>query len=426
VLARNEAIANARTWWTKLSDAGVEAISESGTSPLAMFTFARILRGWTWTAENLTAADVADYIERMYALGCPADAPTDNAWDELGLNESGDGRAEFLDAWNKVRLPIGVKLFDYALEAAKKHPFIPTVQHSPKYVQFVSIAAHLQRCRRKGQAILLPVEHLAAQLGVSAMNISRYRVWAMEAGILKSTSAAAFRAGVATTFLFQLRQFDATGHQLATPAEEEEVRRRQAAKVAAGRARAAQGKRDKGRYVSRKVTSRALIIESPDQHNVNHRLTAPGAASGTPPAERPAQSPAEASETLIKDYSKSNHRLIRDYSEGRSLRDAPASPASSNHPSAGTAGTTSASCSPGGSAPPAPPRSEYDARWKAYRAMSPEEQVAHLLKVAKSSAVATPHLFTCHCPTCRPPICGLPGHVVGCLCDVAKQMRGER
>ncbi len=62
--------------------------------------------------------------------------------------------------------------------------------------------------------IALPVIRWARWLGVSAMMISTYRRWGVEAGILRPTAAASREKRRASEFVFELSLFDENGRQL--------------------------------------------------------------------------------------------------------------------------------------------------------------------------------------------------------------------
>jgi hypothetical protein len=179
-----------------------------------MFSFARRLRAWTWPP-NTTAAGVATYLENSYVRYCMTTGENvGDIWDVLGLGESGDPRAEFIVAWERVRVPEGHGLWETVEPNARQYPYIPTVAPSRKYVQFVSLAAHLQRARAQGQTILLPVGRLASMLGTTPQMVSVYRRWAVDAGILNEVQRPDRERRRATEFVFMLDQFDAKRRQL--------------------------------------------------------------------------------------------------------------------------------------------------------------------------------------------------------------------
>jgi hypothetical protein len=155
----------------------------------------------------MTAADVVRHVEDTYE---EATGETGSgAWDELGLNLSGDPPAAFIVAWERVRVPEGQGLWETVTANARTYPFIPKIAPSVKYVHFVSLAAHLQRARAPGQRIMLPVRRFASILGVTPQMISVYRRWAVAAGILIEVMAADPARKRATEYLVALDQFDA-------------------------------------------------------------------------------------------------------------------------------------------------------------------------------------------------------------------------
>jgi hypothetical protein len=192
------------------AEAKWEAIREAAAAEETIFEFARTLRAWTWTGQP-TGEGVARYIEEVFMRYGPA--PGD-VWDVLGLESlSGDLRAEFIAAFNSIRVAAGMGLWETAAANADARPFIPTVAPSRKYVRFVSLAGHLQRARAPGQWILLPVHRLASMLGVTARMVSQYRRWATEEGILREVQPHSRPDKRATRFIFNLDQFGADGRQ---------------------------------------------------------------------------------------------------------------------------------------------------------------------------------------------------------------------
>ena len=150
-------------------------------------------------------------------------APGD-AWKVLGLHcHSGDLRAEFIAAFDTIRVPAGRGLWETAAANADARPFIPIYAPSPKYVRFVSLAGHLQRARKPGQLIMLPVHRLASTLGVTPRMISQYRHWAIEAGILRVMQPHSRADKRATRFVFNLDHFAADGRERSGPVLHREV-----------------------------------------------------------------------------------------------------------------------------------------------------------------------------------------------------------
>jgi hypothetical protein len=128
----------------------------------------------------------------------------------VGIADEDQGRDEFRGTWDKIRCPAGSDPLAAAVEKARKNPItIPEDwRYSNGYVLFVAVAAWLQQAQ-PDQPILLPCRKLAKLMGVSAMQISRYREWAVEDGLLIVTKASRYNAdkgrGEATEFRLKYR-----------------------------------------------------------------------------------------------------------------------------------------------------------------------------------------------------------------------------
>jgi hypothetical protein len=197
--------AQAEAAWVALRDAAEDAEN--------MFDFARALRAWPWP-ENVEAEDVATYIERVYKNDCRLRGrKLDDVWSLLDRGPSGDPRADFIDAWERVRMPAGKTIWEVVVENVARLPFVPLRYRSQKYQTFVSFAGHLQRVRRKGQHIMLPVKLLAKILEVTPRMISTYRRWAIADGILTEEVPSNRENRRATEFRFHLDRFDGDRRQ---------------------------------------------------------------------------------------------------------------------------------------------------------------------------------------------------------------------
>ena len=120
-----------------------------------------------------------------------------------------DVEAAFYDGWDSARLPAGINPLTEALRRANANPLglLRSAEESrpPGYSLFVSLAAWL--CVVVGSVrIKLPCDAVAAELGVSAMTVSRYRKFALRDGYLSVLKKARHRPGglgEATTFRFR-------------------------------------------------------------------------------------------------------------------------------------------------------------------------------------------------------------------------------
>jgi hypothetical protein len=207
VEAAREAQERARRQWEEIAAAAGQA---------TVFEFARALRGGPWSREA-TAAGVADYIENVHEQAGEAG----NAWDALDRllvhSDSGDTRADFIAAWDRVRIVPGDTPWSAAEKSARAHPLIPNFRPSAKYVRFISFAGGLQRVARPGAPIILPCERFASTLGVSARMVSEYRHWAIARGLLHVVREHNRASGEATEFRFALDRFDAQGREIGDP-----------------------------------------------------------------------------------------------------------------------------------------------------------------------------------------------------------------
>jgi hypothetical protein len=180
---------------------------ERGITRTGVFHLVRLAKGHPKLIA-LSAEDALDWLRTMME-----NAATDGqSWAEGDQWESDFGIpadeaiAEFLDAWARVRVPIGWDMIDLAVELAHTAPL--TVENAPSKLHrlFLSVAYHLQ-IMRGFSPIALPEALLARKLGVSQITISRVRRWAEANGFLGMVERHKFRpgqSGVATQFKFIL------------------------------------------------------------------------------------------------------------------------------------------------------------------------------------------------------------------------------
>jgi hypothetical protein len=188
----------------------------------SLFLYCRIIRAQrflttdpkTQRRKPATSEEIADHLEHLFAQYLKAGRFSlgQDFW-EAQFPEY-DGREEFLVTLEQVRVPEGTSLLEVALERAQALPLQTIVRHSPGYRRFVSIAGHLQRARRPGQTIQLPVEKFGKLLAVDPKMISQYRKWAIEEAILRQVRKHNSAAGLAAEFIFDVDKFDwHTGRQ---------------------------------------------------------------------------------------------------------------------------------------------------------------------------------------------------------------------
>jgi len=124
-----------------------------------------------------------------------------------------DPRAEFIDTWDKVKIPANMDALTVASQGAKERPLRPTRIYSSVYCEFVSLAGHLQR-GRPGQVIALPVERIAEILNCNRKSVSLYLKFALREGLITKVSDCVPHHRAAE-FTFAIDRFDwATLRQL--------------------------------------------------------------------------------------------------------------------------------------------------------------------------------------------------------------------
>lgn len=168
----------------------------------AVFLFVRILKAHPKLSGN--SAKMA--WERVRRSGCNLEG-----WCEGGQE---DVAAAFYDGWESARLPAGINPLTEAYRLANATPLLllrgTEENRPPGYVLFVSLAAWL--CVVVGSVrIKLPCDAVAAELGVSAMTVSRYRKFALRDGYLSVLKKARHRpggSGEATTFRFRAESWE--------------------------------------------------------------------------------------------------------------------------------------------------------------------------------------------------------------------------
>jgi hypothetical protein len=169
---------------------------------------------FTWLAKghlqmkNLTAVQALQRVEAWLMNGRSGNR--DQAWLDkfciVGVEEAEDARAEFIDVWERIKFPPGCSPLETALERAKDCRLQPPDCRTDGYVEFISVAGHLQALRG-ANPILLPCHKLAELLGLSHMTIARYRAWAVKDGHLRITRVHRFDSREATEFRFDLSRY---------------------------------------------------------------------------------------------------------------------------------------------------------------------------------------------------------------------------
>ena len=214
--AERDVLEKAKERWAELAEAAAEASEDTlaGMGYASPFHFARALRAFDFSSPDgrrLSGEDVAEYVEATFEhVQTALPLSDEDAWEALPLySESGDIRAEFVRAYDTVRVPKDHGLWQTALQNARERPFTPK-EHAknPKYVLFVSVAGHLQLALPRGAEISLPVKKVAAVLNVSEQMVSVYRGWAVEAGLLREVQAYNRERHFATRFRFALDRFN--------------------------------------------------------------------------------------------------------------------------------------------------------------------------------------------------------------------------
>ena len=172
-----------------------------------MWEFVRRARGHP-TLGLLSAFEAATLVERT--LHTWPDCGRKDPW-QTWFPQSDDGKAEFLDTWERIKWPRAE--LDRAQAEAAKLPLQPTVSCSPQYDRFVSVAGHLQR--GVDGPILLPCVKFSEILRCTPMTVSRYRRLAVQYGLLKLASKGIKAQRKADEFIFNVDLFDwKTGKQI--------------------------------------------------------------------------------------------------------------------------------------------------------------------------------------------------------------------
>lgn len=168
---------------------------------------------------NLEATQAADVVEDSLSriLMEHSDGDPDDPWAVFENDHSEPSWDAFIDLWHKVRRPIELDdpLGEAARRASEVLQMIPDSARSraesrQKYIEFVSIAGHLQILLGEDQAIALPVERLAEILGVTRQRVGQMRSNAVRDGLLIEKDEYKPRGkapGRASTYFFELSLF---------------------------------------------------------------------------------------------------------------------------------------------------------------------------------------------------------------------------
>lgn len=186
-------------WAVERNQAHYDAQRKKGLFVTPLFEFVRYLKAHP-TLEKLTAMEAFEHLRAL-------------PWRDL-FPESTDPQIEFLDAWDKVRVPGGQDILIYAAGLARDKPIRLRKSISEKYSQFVSIAAHLQSIR-PGDYINLPVVRLADILKVDLRTVSYYTHRAMTDGFLTRLAKHHALSHQAARYTFDCERFDMeTGEEI--------------------------------------------------------------------------------------------------------------------------------------------------------------------------------------------------------------------
>lgn len=175
-------------------------------SPL--FSFVRLLKRYPELRE-LDGNSVADKIETIMR-NWPDYHPQSDVWESVFWDRGDeDFRLEFINCWQRARIPAGYDCVQEAFRLANEEPLVPPVNHGTTYALFISVAAHLQAMQGE-LPIMLPVKRLAKELGVSPNMISIYRALAKKDGLLAEVQSCVCPGrgrGRATEFRFASEKF---------------------------------------------------------------------------------------------------------------------------------------------------------------------------------------------------------------------------
>ena len=124
-----------------------------------------------------------------------------------------DAHLEILDAWDQIKRLPGLAALENALEFARRRPLGTNDENwkkrpHKKYHAFLSMCGWLQVIVGEDRPIAVPCREFAEHLGISAMNVSRLRKWAVEDGYMRQTTSHVFNGpnaenNKATVFRFE-------------------------------------------------------------------------------------------------------------------------------------------------------------------------------------------------------------------------------
>ena len=184
-----------------------------------MFEFTRWIKGHSRLGDlsGFDAAGVVEpvLIQLMAEDGNHAVSESVDAW-AYHFEGSDDPRAEFIDTWDKVKIPANMDALGLAWREAERLPLKPQKRYSEKYCLLISLAGHLQRSRPR-DPIALPLVRIGKLLGCDRKCISGYLRFAVKERILQK-SADHIPHRRATEFRFDTNRFNwETGAEVTNP-----------------------------------------------------------------------------------------------------------------------------------------------------------------------------------------------------------------
>jgi hypothetical protein len=214
---KSAAVTRASLFALPLNEFVLEAIKQNESLPWGdtwrspLWEFTR----WMKARRELTRCDgygAAVLVQTVLARHTPEG---DDPWDyNFGhLDSVDDPRAEFIDAWDKVKTPANMDALTVASQEAQRLPLRPKRSYSHKYCELLSLAGHLQR-GRPGQVIALPVERTAEMMNCDRKSVTAYLKFAVKEKLLTKVSECVPHQRAAE-FRFASDRFDwTTGEQV--------------------------------------------------------------------------------------------------------------------------------------------------------------------------------------------------------------------
>jgi hypothetical protein len=130
----------------------------------ALFTFTRQAKGRP-EFSGMDASQAARRIEQEVGV---------ELWEQFSYVHN-DSKMQFTEEWDRVRTPAcNGDVLTRACDEARQCPMVPSESYSPKYEQFVSLLAALQRSAGEGNPIAVAQVRIGGLLGVDYSTVGHY------------------------------------------------------------------------------------------------------------------------------------------------------------------------------------------------------------------------------------------------------------